>query len=475
MKRREFLKCCGAGFITTVFWGCNQELKNVHTSSRPNLIILLCDDLGYGDLSCFGATHVETPNVDRLASDGMKFTQFYSASAVCSPTRASILTGRYPLRFDIRKHFEDREEHLPRGTVTLPKLLKEADYKTIHIGKWHLGGLNQKHIDDRSHSIPGPLEHGFYYYLCSLEDPAVRANLVATKRLYRDGCKTMVRNDRNVPPVDRNWEDYKVDEAINMIEKCHKDNERFFLNLWFDAPHAPYEPAPEPHLSKYKGRAEGDALFYSSMISHMDENVGRLVNKLKELNIYDNTFILFTSDNGPAWQGSPGPWKGGKTDLHEGGIRVPMCAVWPGHIKAGTQSNELAHTNDILPTFCAAAKVKLPSKPEFDGINLLPYLTGKESIKHRGIVFWQMDFYKGFQRFNPKPQPYATEVARKENWKLLAKDGEAVALYDLGSDPGETTDRLAQYPKIAKQLESELKKWLAAPRQSCLETNGATS
>ncbi|MHC4123021.1 MAG: sulfatase family protein, partial [Planctomycetota bacterium] len=189
------------------------------------------------------------------------------------------------------------------------------------------------------------------------------------------------------------------------------------------------------------------------------------------LNIYENTFILFTSDNGPAWQGNAGPWKGGKTDLHEAGIRVPMCAVWPGYITAGTHSEELAHTNDILPTFCAAAKVKLPAKTEIDGINLLPHLTKNKPIENRGTVFWQVDFYKTIQRFYPKPKPYATEVARRGKWKLLAKDGKPVALYDLNADPGEITNRLTEYPKIVKQLESELKEWLAAPRKSWIKKN----
>ena len=230
-------------------------------------------------------------------------------------------------------------------------------------------------------------------------------------------------------------------------------------------PHTPYEPAPEPHLGRYKAAARGDQLLFRSMVSHMDAKIGQLVDRLKTLGIYQDTLIVFTSDNGPAWEGNPGPWKGGKTDLHEGGIRVPMIAVWPGHIPPGTTSGTLAHTNDVLPTCCAAAGVRLPKDLKVDGVDLLAHLTRGEPVRNRGTVFWQLDLYPWIQRRMAKPKPYATEIARRGRWKLLAKEGKPVELFDLTADPGETQSVLAQHPKLAAELAAELQAWLAEPRR----------
>ncbi len=434
-------------------------------STVPNLLFILSDDLGYGDLACFGGTAVKTPNLDALAADGMRFTQFYAASAVCSPTRASALTGRYPIRFDIRKHFTDHEEHLPAGTQTLPKLLRNAGYATAHVGKWHLGGLNQKHLDDRANSIPGPHEHGFDYYLTQLEDPAVRIDMIKQRRMYRDGGQVLVRNDENAPPVDLHWTDIVTDETIELIKRYHDGYRPFFINLWYTVPHTPYEPAPPPHFDMYKETAEGDQAFFRSMVSHMDASIGRIRRAVETLGIERNTFIVFTSDNGPAWEGNPGPYKGGKTDLHEGGIRVPMMTVWPGQIDAGTVSHTLGHTNDILPTFCAAAGVTLPSNPSIDGVNLLPHLRGGPAPE-RGSVFWQMDLYPRFQRRAPKPEPYSTEVVRRGRWKLLARNGTPQELFDIEADPTEQINLLDEEPELVSSLSAELAAWLNEPRRS---------
>jgi len=427
--------------------------------TRPNLIFVLADDLGYGDVGCFGSDKIETPHLDQLARSGMRWTRFYAASAVCTPTRASCLTGRYPLRFGITRHFHDGEEHLPRKTVTLPHLLRSAGYATAHAGKWHLGGLHKEHIMDRAHSIPGPLQHGFEHYLATYEDPN-RQVLLKARRMYRDSGKYLVRNDEPAPPTDRHWTDYKVDESLELIERYHREGRPFFLNLWYDAPHTPYEPAPEPYLSIYRGRAEGDDLLYRSMVSHLDAGVGRIVARLDELGIAKNTFILFTSDNGPSFQGSPGPWKGGKADLHEGGIRVPMIASWPGRIPAGTQCDSFGQTNDLLPTFCEAAGVRLPENMDLDGLSLLPQLTRKAPPPERGTVFWQLDLYEWYPQPGQKPQPYATEVARRGRWKLLARNGVPGELVDLEADPREQRNLLEDQPRVQKELTARLNRWL---------------
>ena len=494
MHRRTFMKIASASIIAFAFFCCEEGFSGTPTnaeSKKPNLIFIMADDLGYGDISCFGCEDIQTPNIDKLAASGKMFTQSYSGSAVCSPTRASVITGRYPLRFGIDEHFDDRESHLPRGVVTLPKLLKKAGYTTAHIGKWHLGGLNQKHINDRKNSIPGPLQHGFDHYLCNLEDPGIRPILIKERRLYRDGGKSLVRNDQNAPAINRHWTDIKVDEAIRLINLYHQQNKPFFLNLWFDAPHAPYEPAPEPHISKYadpSGKEKNvynsmvsyldsklpniptnspkDSLFYRSMVSHMDANIGRLIENLKKLGIYENTLIVFTSDNGPAYQGSPGIFTGGKADLHEGGIRVPMIAVWPGHIEAGKKSDELTSTIDMLPTFCAAAGVKVPDSLKIDGVNLLPLFLNDKPIERSRPVFWQLKLYMWYPQPGEKPKPYATEIARDGKWKLMTLDGKPVGLFDIETDPREENNLVDKRSDIANPLAEKVRNWLKEPRRN---------
>ncbi|MDC1107168.1 sulfatase-like hydrolase/transferase, partial [Prolixibacteraceae bacterium] len=317
------------------------------TREKPNIIILLADDLGYGDLSCYGNTRIATPRIDRMAKEGLKFDQFYAGSAVCTPTRVSVMTGRAPLRFSVTHHFNDQEMFLQRGVPTIPKMLFKAGYISKHVGKWHLGGLNEKHVLDRKHSMPGPIEHGFDHYLTMLEDPLYRRPAMLEKRLYKDGVKHLVRDDKIIKPVEGHWTDVKTNEALDFIETCAKKKEPFFLNLWFDTPHAPYEQTPMRSMSPYLERAKGDDLLYRGMVTHLDYSIGRVLDKLELLGISDNTLVVFFSDNGPAIQGSSGALKGRKTDFHEGGIRVPAIAWWPGKIKANTTTSVLVHTNDL--------------------------------------------------------------------------------------------------------------------------------
>ena len=207
------------------------------------------------------------------------------------------------------------------------------------------------------------------------------------------------------------------------------------------------------------------------MMHHMDAQVGKILNKLDALGIADNTLVLFTSDNGAAYEGFIGNLKGGKTDLHDGGIRVPMLVRWPDGIPAGQQSRALGHSNDLLPTFCEAAGIEaagieLAESLSLDGVSLLPHMQGRPPLsdEERGTVFWQMDLYKTLQRHYPKPEPFATEVVRRGKWKLLARDGKAVELFDIEADPNELVSVLQQHPELAQSLTSELKAWLAEDR-----------
>jgi len=459
-------------------------------AEKPNLILLLADDMGYADVGAFGGVDSLTPNLDRLAAEGTRLTRFYASSAVCTPTRAAILTGRYPLHLGITRHFPDDERHLPPETVTLAELLQDAGYRTAHVGKWHLGGLHQDHIDNRADSIPGPLQHGFDEYLTQLEDPPVRRSLGREKRLYRDGGKHLVRNDRNLPPDPRHYTDINGDEAIAYIEKFHAEGKPFFVNVSWVVPHKPYEPAPEPFFGMYEGWASGDQRKFRSMVSHMDHKIGEIAAKLEELEIAEDTLIVFTSDNGGAYEADIGPFKGGKTDLHEGGLLVPFIAWRPGAVAEGAVRSELGASIDILPTFCAAAGIEPPK--EVDGVNLLPLLAAAPprldrgpvfwqgraatalrvpepaEFPDRGALFWQLDLYEHLQRHYPKPKPYATEAVREGRWKLLAREGEPVELFDIEADPRERRNLLKERPQVVRRLEEKLQEWLAEPRLSPL-------
>jgi len=440
--------------LLSLLAGCAGTAGEKEGDRGPNIILLLADDMGYGDLTCYGGQAVHTPNLDQLARSGARYTRFYSASAVCSPSRAAILTGKYPIRFDIRRHFTDNEEHLPEGTVTLPVLLRKAGYATAHIGKWDLGGLREKDFTARQKgetANPGPLQHGFDQSLTSIEGNPPRPALIRERRLYREGGKYMVRNDLRAVEDPAHWTDIKVNEAINLIERWKSEDQLFFLNLWFDVPHTPYEPAPEPHLSRYKQPGISDnQLYFRSMVSHLDANIGRLIDKLKELGLYNNTLILFTSDNGAAWEGEVGPFKGGKTDLHEGGIRVPFIAVYPDHIPAGKVSFQAGHHVDLFPTLCRVAGID-PDLYDPDGTDLLPDLLRGEKLE-RGALFWQVDLYRTLQRHYPKPEPYATSVVYRGPWKLLLDSLTPVELFNLENDPHEETNLLDQHPEIVAEL-----------------------
>lgn len=436
-------------------------------AERPNIILAMADDMGWQDLSSYGNDRVATPNIDRLAIEGIKLTQYYAASAVCTPTRASVLTGKYPLRFNITKHFSDRGEFLPECN-TLPKLLKTASYQTAHVGKWHLGGVRVADAGRRD-VVPGPREHGFDHFLTQQEQQPIRGTMGRERTLFRQGGTCLLRDDVPVGEDDPYYPMYLTDifgdESVRLIEDFHQNGAPFFLNLWWLTPHTPYEPAPEPHWSQTA--AEGishDQHCFRSMMARMDYNFGKVLDTLDRLGITDNTIVIFVSDNGGAWEANIGDLKGGKTDLHEGGIRVAGLARWPGRIPAGSVSSELCHSNDLSPTLCAAAGVRLPRDDSFDGINLLPLLTGKTDTLDRETVFWQIHLYGNLQRHYPKPEPYATEIARKGKWKLLAKDGIPVELFNIETDLYEQRDLLKERPEIADELKHVLQAWLAEPR-----------
>ena len=431
--------------------------------TRPNIVLILASDLGYGDLACYSGSKILAPHIDQLARDGTRFTDFHSASAVSSPARAGLLTGSYPARFGIARAFLDaKEEFLSPDTVTLPKLLKQAGYATAHVGRWHLGGLHRSDIADRASNPPGPLQHGFDHYLSMNEETEPRDRLVQERGLYHEGGKYLFRDDKQESPSNEQLTEIEIAEAESLIETFHKQRQPFFLNVGFDSPHEPYEPAPDQYLKLYEGKATGDDLLYRSMVTHLDAGVGRIVAKIKQLGIAGDTLIVFTSDNGATGPGSNAPLRGGKGALFEGGIRAPMIALWPGRIRAGAISTEFSISVDLAPTLCEAAGVNLAKDIQADGRSLLNHLLTGKRIAAREPAFWLMDEHPNFQNRLGERQPFATEAVRWGRWKMLTRNGQPLALYYLENDLGERRNLLERERRIADDLARELRAWLSA-------------
>ncbi len=461
----------------------------VPPGSKPNIILILADDLGWGDLSCYGGEQIPTPNLDSLASGGMRFTQFYAGSAVCTPTRASILTGNYPLRYNIRQYFPDIGI-LPSEAQTLAELLQDAGYSTAHIGKWHLGGIRKEQIEARAaglDTVPGPNQQGFDHYYCMVEGGKGLPAFMDDRILYRRGARFLYADDRPVAPINRWLTDVFTDETIRLAGKYGRKRKPFFINLWFKTPHTPYEPAPEPFLSDcaetlpserpgqnfHRGdNTPGDHILYYSMVANLDANVGRIVKALEEFGLKENTLLIFTSDNGPSYRGCPDPWTGGKADLFEGGIRVPMIAHWPGRIRAGTVSHQLSHTNDFLPTLCDLAGIPAENY-KVDGISLKEVLVGVKPEIERPALFWQLDLSVDpwgevwYPQPGTKPFPYATAVVRQGDMKMLTDSLKPLALFDLSVDSMERQNLLGTCPDLEAELLRILIGFLAEPRLDC--------
>jgi arylsulfatase A-like enzyme len=444
------------------------------SAAPPNVIIVLVDDLGYSDLGCYGSGFYETPNIDRLAAAGMRFMSAYAASAVCSPTRASILTGRYPARIGItdwirplvgqewteqeirgRPEFVgDRKRQLLTPTrprwmehdeLTIAEVLKASGYATGFVGKWHLGP--EKWF---------PESQGFDFNAggCALGHPPH----------YFDPYPAEHQRTSfpNLPPRKKGeyLTDREADEAVSFIQR--HAGRPFFLYLCHYAVHSPLQAKPdliEHYRAKPKSPDDGqNHPPYAAMVHSVDDAMGRILETVEELGIADNTLIFFTSDNGGAthFQATDNrPLRSGKGRPYEGGIRVPLVVGWPGRIEAGTTSDTPVSTIDLLPTICAATGAPLPAGLHIDGLSLLPLLDRSGSID-REALFWHFPHYWWGGRLTPY------SVVRRGDWKLVRwYGGGADELYDLAADLGEANDLAAEMPERAHELGSMLDAWLA--------------
>lgn len=449
-SRRSFLKAASvAAAVSVLPLSCTTS-----KSRKPNIIFILADDLGYGDLGCFGQKNIKTPNLDKMASEGMRLTSFYAGSTVCAPSRCCLMTGL------------DTGHALVRGNAlvalgpedrTIPELLKPAGYTTGLIGKWGLGEAGSTGV---------PTKKGFDYFYGYLNQ--IKAHNYYPDFLWRNEEKVPLRNENII--ADRSYAkgigsaattriDYSHDlftqEALNFVEQ-NKENP-FFFYLAYTIPHANNEHwivdqhgLEVPDYGEYADLDWPEAQKgHAAMISRMDRDIGLLLSTLKKLGLDDDTLVIFSSDNGPHAEGlndpefndSNGPLRGKKRDLYEGGIRVPTLARWPGKIPAGTTSDITAAFWDMMPTFTDVAD--LPEPETTNGVSILPTLLGHpQEQKTREYLYWE--FHEG---------QASSQAVRMGKWKGLRHDPQgALELYDLDKDIGETTDVAAECPDVVKKI-----------------------
>lgn len=482
-NRREILKfLLAAGALSAapnLFFSCRRKEK------KPNFIIFLSDDLGYGDLGCYGNPIIKTPHIDRFAGEGIRFTDCHSGGTVCSPSRASLLTGRHPYRVGIY-YLIGGGAHLRQQEITVASLLKNQGYDTCFVGKWHLS-----HLEDKDQPNPG--DHGFNHWM-------------ATTRNAFDGPHNpgkFIRNGKKVGEVKGWYCDVVVREAIDWLKNKRDPQKPFFLLVCSHEPHTPIDPPKkysqlydDPLVDKlekaisYGGikRPERDIShlkkYYYGTVTQLDNAFGALMKAVDEMKLRDNSLVFFTSDNGPEypvtleisggeWEdplrdrcfGTPGPWRGMKRYTYEGGHRIPGIARWPGHIKAGTVSDELINGTDFLPTLCDLGGASIPQDRVIDGTSLVPVFKEK-SIKRDIPPCWIF----------PAGYTYIPHIAMREkefvligwlnekkeeqlwmNWIKSARI-EAFELYNLKKDKKENQNVSQENPELFQSMIDKMKK-----------------
>jgi len=474
-----------------LLFGCQQEQTAPESTqqqdkARPNIVYILVDDLGYGDVGAFGQTKINTPELDQLASEGMRLTEHYAGSTVCAPSRAALVTGKHTGNVQIRGNYElgtflDEEEFgqmpLHPGTETIGTMMQDAGYKTALIGKWGLGGPG---------SYGTPNKQGFDYFFGYLDQK--QAHNHYPSHLWRNEERYPLNNDwldvhpeipEDADPDDPGiYEPFQrsdhaqtrlTEEALQYIQ-TNKDNP-FFLYLSFAAPHAALQ-VPDEDLTQYAGFEETPSLgggylphpkpraARAAMITRIDSDIGKVIAQLKKLGLDENTLVIFSSDNGPSFEGgadleffdSNGPLRGFKRDLYEGGIRMPTIAWWPGKVPAGTSSSHMSAFWDVMPTVADVAGAELPG--EVDGISFLPTLLGSGEQRTHDSLYWEFHSWSAGHsqavRFNNGDNQWkAVRVYTTEN-----RSNPPIELYNLANDIGEQVDLASQHPEhIEKALQ----------------------
>lgn len=449
-------------------------------AERPNIVLMMADDLGWGDVGFNGNQVIQTPSLNQMAESGLKFTRFYSAAPVCSPTRGSCLTGRHPYRYGI---YSANVGHMKPEELTLAELLKKLGYRTGHFGKWHLGTLT-KTVNDANRGGPRGAAHysppqvnGFdVCFSTESKVPTWDPLLQPQGNKSRTWWDAVTEGQATAAYGTRYWnergeevqentrgDDSRVimDRAIPFINAAVEKKDPFFVVIWFHAPHLPVVAGPK-YAARYAECGKYEQNFYGC-VTALDEQVGRLRAELRKLGVADNTLVTFASDNGPEGKagkapGTAGPFRGRKRDLYEGGVRVPAVIEWPGRIKPGETAFP-AVTSDYLKTILEIVGVEYPNPRPLDGMSLLPVFSGELKARPRPI---------GFQS--------ARQVALSDNqYKVIATSVDpkadtlapgAFELYDLLADPGETKNLAAEHPDIIRRMVDIVNPWRASCRAS---------
>jgi arylsulfatase A-like enzyme len=412
------------------------------TTQRPNIVLIMTDDVGYGDLGSYGAPDVKTPNIDRLARDGVRLTDFYANGATCTPTRTGLISGRYQQRFGLEQPLgargaEDAERGLSPTGRSLPQLLKNNGYATALIGKWHLGWKSEF----------SPIAHGFdsffgfksgyidYYQHTAGGNAPLKADLF--------------ENDRSVEAPGY-MTDLITDRSLRFIEQ--NAGRPFFIDVSYNAAHWPYQRPDEPSTARDGGRHLGPfdeptstRADYVAMLERADQGIGRILGALDKSGVRENTIVIFTNDNGGEWLSRNTPLFHHKGSVWEGGIRVPTIIRWPGRIRAGRVSGQVGITMDLTVSILAATGTSVPPEARLEGIDLLPVLEGRAPAIDR-TLFWRVT------------GPAAQQAVRSGEWKLLI-DGGRPMLFNLRTDVGERNNLIGQRSDIARRLRPLLAAW----------------
>ena len=440
----------GAGTVASATAQAPAKTKAQTPQGRPNIVIIYTDDMGIGDLSCTSTGWIETPSIDRLASQGLVLNSYYSSAPVSSPSRVGLTTGMFPMEWGINTYLQSRKgnaaceqaDYLAADAPSMARILRDAGYATGHFGKWHMGG--GRDVKDAP-SIPS---FGFDEYCSTWESPDPAPELTATNWIWSD------KDD-----VKRwNRTGYFVDKTLDFLVR-HKDKP-CFVNLWPDDMHTPWVPDEE---SQHKQKDWNSQPNFSEVLAEYDRQIGRFLTQLDQLGLSDNTIVIFTSDNGPApsfRQLRTNGMRGVKNSLYEGGIRMPFIIRWPGVIEAGkVDDTTVVCAVDLLPSLCKIARARLPKGYRSSGEDMSRALLGKPSVR-KGDLMWDFGRNEAFMFPRDRYHRSPSLAIRRGNWKLLLNpDGSNAQLYDIAADINETKNLAEKNPALVRDLSKTVLAW----------------
>lgn len=426
------------GFLVLLLAGWTLQAQPDHTSSesppRPNFVVLLADDMGWGDSATYGNKLMVTPNMDKLASQGVKLTQCYAAAGVCSPSRSALLTGRTPYRNGVYRHLSgNHEAHLRASEITYPELLKGIGYETCHVGKWHLNSRQQFNNPE----YPQPGDHGYDYWMYTHNNA----------HPSHKNPDNFVRNGEPLGTMEGYSAQLVAEEAVHWLKDIRDPQKPFVLSVWFHEPHKPI--ATDPRFSGVYD--EHPNREYLGNVTQLDHALGQVMEALEQAGLTENTFLFFTSDNGPEGSGvdgggSTGGLRGRKRSDHEGGIRVPGLVRWPGHVAPGTVSDVPVIGSDLFATVLDIVGLPLPTDRTIDGVSMVPALSG-EALKRKVPLFWRTHV-----------SPAGDRVAlRVGDWKIVGNDTlTEFRLFEIQKDWREKNDLAAKMPEKTEEMKEIL-------------------